>query len=451
MGATRRLTLVVALATVSVGLSATPAAASARVPAKSATAGSRTGVTTDRVIVGVRRTERAAAVAAVDEAGGEIVDYSRPGGFLVVETSSEAGEWADAVEGDAAVRYAEPDWKLSAADLTMADPRREDLWGLRQIGAPRASTASGTEVIVAVIDSGVDYTHEDLADQMWINPGEDPTTPGDDDGNGWANDVYGIDCVNEDADPMDDNGHGTHVAGTIAATPDNGKGVLGAAPNVKVMALKFLGEDGTGYTSDAIQCLEYAVANGAHITNNSWGGPSYSQALYDAIAEAREKNQLFVAAAGNDASDDDLKPHYPASYALDNVISVAATDREDRLAGFSNHGATSVDLAAPGVGILSTVPGGYGFYSGTSMATPHVSGAAALLAGADAALLNDVSTMRSALLDRVEPVPALEGQVATGGRLDLAGSDASALPGSVDAPAGKCKRGTSRRGCRRPR
>lgn len=449
MGATRKIALLVTVASVCVGSAAAPATASIRNRVGSGDLGSGAG-STDRVMVGIRRAERPDALEAIHEAGGQVVDYSRTGGFLVVETPPDVAQWTERVEDDEAVRYIEPDWKLSAADLVAPDPRLRDLWGLKRIASPAASPgAGGAEVVVAVIDSGIDYTHEDLADQMWINPGEDPSTPGDDDGNGWSNDIYGIDCANDDADPMDDNGHGTHVAGTIAATPSNGKGVLGVASNVKVMALKILGADGTGYTSDAIQCLDYALAQGAHITNNSWGGPDFSQNLQDAIAIAGAKNQLFVAAAGNVGSDNDPKPHYPASYGLDNVISVAASDRDDRLAGFSNYGAASVDLAAPGVGILSTVPGGYAFYSGTSMATPHVSGAAAVLAGADPALAADASALRAALLGLVEPLPALQGAVATGGRLDLAGLEVSVPSAMNPSEPAECTRRTSRRACPR--
>ena len=452
MGATR-VGIICTLAAACVAATATPAVAGPGAQIETTSFRAPAAAGTDRVIVGFRRPERVDAAQAIGEAGGRVVDRSSSSGFFVVETGADAQAWADALEDDEAVRYAEPDWKLSAADLSRTDPLAKDLWGVRRIGASAASTvtasAPGAEIVVAVIDSGIDYTHEDLAAEMWVNPGEDPATPGDDDGNGWSNDVHGIDCANEDADPMDDNGHGTHVAGTIAATRGNGEGVMGVAPNVKIMALKFLGADGTGYTSDAIQCLDYAVANGALITNNSWGGPTFSQPLQDAIERAGAENQLFVAAAGNEGTSNETQPHYPASYELANVVSVAATDREDRLAGFSNHGSTSVDLAAPGVSILSTVPGGYASYSGTSMATPHVAGAAALLSGTDPALLADVSALRAAVLQQVEPLPALQGRVRTGGRLDLAWSAGSTPSASAPSASTTCKRRTGR-GCRRP-
>ena len=374
-----------------------------------------------RAIVAIAPGERAEASDAIGDEGGDVVAFSRTGGFFVVETSSDSAEWAEEVENEDSVRYAEPDWLVSAADLVPTDPSWGSLWGARQISAPAAwATGTGSsDVVVGVIDSGVDYTHEDLAAQMWVNPNEDPTTPGDDDGNGWKNDIHGVDCANDDADPADDNGHGTHVAGTIGAAANNGRGVAGVAWNVKIMALKFLSADGTGYTSDAIQCLYYAIDNGAHITNNSWGGPTYSKTLQDAIRYAGERGQLFVAAAGNDGLDSTATPHFPASYDVDNVLSVAASDRSDRLAEFSNHGA-SVDLAAPGVGILSTVPGGYASYSGTSMAAPHVAGAAALLLGHDPMMRSDVAALRRAILENVDALPSLQGRVATSGRLNVA-------------------------------
>ena len=376
----------------------------------------------DRAIVGVTAGDRSAAAHTIAQEGGEVVTYNRTGGFFVVETSADSAEWAGSVEDEDGVLYSEPDWKLSAADIAPTDPSWPALWAMRKIAAPAAwHTSTGSDdIVVGVIDSGVDYTHEDLADQMWINPDEDPTTPADDDANGWTNDIHGIDCANDDADPSDDHGHGTHVAGIIGAEAGNGKGVAGVAWDVKIMALKFLGADGTGYTSDAIQCLYYAVDNGAHLTNNSWGGAGYSKTLQEAIRYAGSKGQLFVAAAGNDGLDTTATPHFPASYDETNVVSVAAADQNDELASFSNHSATTVDIAAPGTAILSTVPGGYASYSGTSMAAPHVAGAAALLLSVEPALLQDVVGLRAALLDNVDAIGSLQGKVATGGRLNVA-------------------------------
>jgi thermitase len=420
---TTRLTLAIfAAAIVSLLVPTAPAVAGERVNASESTHKPSPDYASDRAIVGIKPAERSEAASMIEDEGGDVVEYSRTGSFFVVETSSDSAEWSEIVEDEDSVRYAEPDWQLSASDIAPTDPSWDRLWGLSQIEAPAAwqQSTGSNDVVVGVIDTGVDYTHEDLATQMWVNPNENPATPDDDDNNGWNNDIHGIDCANDDSDPIDDHGHGTHVAGTIGAAANNGKGVVGTAWNVKIMALKFLEADGTGYTSDAIECLYYAINNGAHVTNNSWGGGSFSKTLQEAIRFAASRDQLFIAAAGNDGLDTTVQPHYPASYDVDNVISVAATNQEDSLAMFSNYGTTSVDLAAPGVAIMSTVPGGYGSMSGTSMATPHVSGAAALLLGADPSLRSDAARLRSAILDNVDKVPSLEGKLSTGGRLNVA-------------------------------
>ncbi|MGF1512592.1 MAG: S8 family peptidase [Elainellaceae cyanobacterium] len=314
-------------------------------------------------------------------------------------------------------------------DITPADtPDFSLLWGLENLGqtegvidadidAPEAwEISTGSGVVVGVIDSGIDYTHPDLADSLWTNPGEIPGNNRDDDGNGYVDDYYGYDFVNDDGDPMDDNGHGTHVAGTIAASGSNQLGTIGVAPDAKVMALKFLDSDSQGSTFDAIQAIEYAMVMGADLTNNSWGGAGYSQALRDAIATSAYVGQTYIAAAGNVGSDNDIEPEYPASYDLDNVISVAASTPSDQLADFSNYGLTSVDVVAPGSSIYSTIPGGdYMARSGTSMATPHVTGIAALLLSAYPEL--SVDDLRAALLESVDPLP-LTNTVASGGRVN---------------------------------
>jgi subtilisin family serine protease len=329
---------------------------------------------------------------------------------------------------DSSVVYAEPNY-IYRASAVPDDPRWSELWGLQNangadIDAPEAwdvSTGS-RNVLVAVIDTGVDYTHEDLRDNMWRNPGE--TGDGkenngiDDDNNGYVDDVHGWDFVSDDNDPMDDNQHGSHVAGTIAAVGDNGVGVVGVNWSASVMALKFLDANGSGSASDAIDAILYAANNGARIENNSWGGGGYSQALQDAIEYARDRNVLFVAAAGNEGNDNDRSPSYPASYEVSNVLSVAASDRNDQLASFSNTGATSVDLAAPGVEILSTTPGDrYQTFSGTSMATPHASGAAALVMARFPGI--DQRHVLVRLASSVDRKPAFDGRTVTGGRLNV--------------------------------
>ena len=238
---------------------------------------------------------------------------------------------------------------------------------------------------MAVIDSGIDYTHEDLAANMWQNPGEVPGNSIDDDGNGYIDDVPGIDTFNGDSDPIDDNDHGTHVAGIVGAVGDNNIGVVGVNWQVQMMALKFLDSGGVGSVEDAIEALDYVIdmkvnhGINVKITNNSWGGGAFSQALYDTVAAARDADILFIAAAGNANQDNDESPHYPSSFDLSNVIAVSASDHNDAKASFSQWGSVSVDVAAPGADILSTTRSNtYSTFSGTSMATPHESGLAAV-------------------------------------------------------------------------
>lgn len=329
------------------------------------------------------------------------------------------------------VAYAEPDYRVTA-DATPNDTSFGSLWGLNNIGqsggrsdadvdAPEAwntSTGSGN-FVVGIIDTGIDYNHPDLAANMWTNPGEIAGNGIDDDRNGYVDDLRGYDFANNDADPMDDNGHGTHVAGTIGAVGNNGVGVTGVNWRVKMAALKFLDASGSGYTSDAVRALDYAVAKGIRVTNNSWGGGGDSSSLRTAIQRAQTAGSIFVAAAGNDGQNTDVTVSYPASYSYDNIVSVAATDRNDALASFSNYGATTVDIAAPGVSILSTTPNNtYSTYNGTSMATPHVTGVVALVWDR-----NPTWTYRQVInqvLSTADPVTGLSGKVATGGRLNAA-------------------------------
>jgi len=338
-------------------------------------------------------------------------------------------------------------------------------WGLNNTGqdggkadadidAPEAwdVTTGSSSVVVAVVDSGVQYTHPDLAANMWRNPGEVAGDNVDNDGNGYRDDVHGWNFVSNTGNPMDDNGHGTHVAGIIAAAGNNAAGVTGTSWNSKVMALKFLGSAGTGSTANAIKALDYArLMKGTYgvnvrVINNSWGGGGFSQTLQNAIARTETGGMLFVAAAGNGGSDgvgdnNDAVPVYPPSSTSANVVAVAATDRNDALGTFSNYGATSVDLAAPGVDVASTYTGsGYSYLSGTSMATPYVSGVAALAFG-----LRPASTyqqVKDALLNGVDKVAGLTGKVLTGGRLNarktldlIAALDAPAAPSGLAAAA----------------
>jgi len=330
------------------------------------------------------------------------------------------------------VEYVEPNVLFHVQFTTPNDPNFHSLWGLNQyndidIDAPEAwDSHTGDTIIIADIDTGVDYGHEDLAANIWVNENEIPNNGVDDDLNGYIDDYYGWDFFNNDNDPMDDHGHGTHTAGTIAAVGNNGIGVTGVNWQARVMSLKFMDSRGWGTSSAAAQAILYASSMGAKVANNSWGclGSScFSQTLRDAIEVANQREMLFVAAAGNSDNDNDVTPAYPCSYDNDNVICVAATDRTDQKASFSNDGASTVDLAAPGVNILSTVPtgtcslcspSGYRSLNGTSMAAPHVSGAVALIMANSPAL--SLGEVKRNLFSSVESSSVV---TKTRGRLNL--------------------------------
>ncbi|MEY3902936.1 MAG: hypothetical protein RL189_2242 [Pseudomonadota bacterium] len=300
------------------------------------------------------------------------------------------------------------------------DPLMNKVYGVQKIQSLAAWTKSaGSEnVIVADIDTGIDYNHPDLINNMWRNVKEIADDGRDNDGNGYTDDVLGWDFTNKESLPWDDNGHGTHTSGSIAATGGNGIGISGVAQRASLMALKFLDGEGSGTTEDAILAIRYAINNGASILSNSWGGDEYSKALEDAISEAAARNVLFVAAAGNDGTNNDTLPMYPAAYNLPNVIAVAASDSQDKLADFSNYGVNSVHLAAPGDYIYSTLPEGkYGVNSGTSMACPHVAGAAALLKAYRPGL--SAIDIKRILLQSVDKVPDYADKIASGGRLNV--------------------------------
>ncbi|PGV53326.1 hypothetical protein COD92_06960 [Bacillus sp. AFS037270] len=330
------------------------------------------------------------------------------------------------------IEYAEPNYLIKPD--AVSDPLYGELWGMKNTGqniqgvtgkagidigaeGAWAITKGSSSVVIGVIDTGVDINHPDLKAQIWKNPGEVAGDGIDNDKNGYVDDVNGWDFYNNDNsvyDEADGDEHGTHVSGTIAGTA-NTTGVIGLAPNVKIMSLKFLGPDG-GYTDDAILAVNYAKAKGVKITNNSWGGGGFSQALYDAI---KNSNSLFLAAAGNDGTNNDSSPHYPSNYDLPNIISVAALDNTGNLAYFSNYGATSVDIAAPGQDILSTVPAWFGdytyaydYFSGTSMATPHVTGEAALILSKFPTYTSAV--IKDAILKKSTALSSLSGKILTG-------------------------------------
>ena len=345
------------------------------------------------------------------------------------------------------VAYAEPDFIVHST-TTPNDTRYSEQWSLNNTGqtggtvdadidAPEAwalSTGSNS-VIVAVLDSGIDYTHPDLAGNIWSNTAETAGNSVDDDHNGYVDDTLGWNFVYSNNTPLDDDSHGTHVAGIIGAAGNNGAGVSGVAWQVKLMPLKFLNSSGYGATSDAIAGINYARVKGANIINHSWGGISFSQSLKDAIDAAGAAGILNVCAANNgNRTNEDVTPNYPSGFASASVIAVASTTETDALSSFSDYGASSVHLAAPGSNILSTIPNaGYGLKSGTSMATPHVSGIAALLKAYKPTLTG--ADIKAILQSSVDVGPALIGSSVTGGRanafraLDRA-SDISVVPSS---------------------
>lgn len=295
--------------------------------------------------------------------------------------------------------------------------------------------------VVAVIDSGIDVSHPYLAANIWTNPGEVAGNGVDDDRNGYVDDIHGWNFVDNTANVQDGYGHGTHVAGIVAAAGTAGVSTAGIGWNVSLMALKFQDNTGLGFTGAAIAGIQYATMMrrdfGVNVVaiNVSWGGTTgTSTMLQDAIRAAGDAGITFVAAAGNSASDSDVVARYPSGYDLSNVIAVAATGWDGSLAGFSNYGATTVDLGAPGAAIYSTLPGGrYGYLSGTSQATPHVSGAVARLAAAKPGIT--VAEVRTALFATVDKLPSLAGRVATGGRLNVFAALASVGDASLVAPA----------------
>ena len=306
-----------------------------------------------------------------------------------------------------------------------SDPYYPLQWPLQRIGAEAgwAAAAGAAPVTVAVVDTGVDLSHPDLAGRLWANPGELPGNGVDDDANGLVDDVNGWNFADGDrhlfASAQEDD-HGTHVAGTIGAVRDNAAGVAGVADNARIMPLKFIKGD-SGYTSDAIAAILYAIENDARVINASWGGGAHSPALCDAIELAGLHGVLFVVAAGNKGADNDATPTWPANCPSGSLVSVAATTDADGLASFSNRGVTQVDLGAPGNAVLSTAPGGaYAYRSGTSMAAPHVSGIAAALVGLHADLAP--WQVKAAITAGGTPLPALVGTTASGRRASLTGA-----------------------------
>ncbi|HBE84194.1 MAG TPA: hypothetical protein DDW24_15630 [Blastocatellia bacterium] len=400
---------------------------------------------------GVSMTQIAKLVARNNDRVEDNVEFVR--GLTSIDDLDDADPAAVAAQYTAMtdlVEYAHPNYRIELGtpdakpveerfedDVTSSpnDPHFADQWALNNDGSGGGRkgahidalkawniTKGSSEVVVAVLDTGVDYTHPDLISNMWIRP---ENVPQYSDGElGAFNDRYGFNAVDNAADPMDENGHGTHCAGVIGAEGDNELGIAGINWKARIMPLKFLGRGGFGTTKDAIEAINYAVDRkqkgvNVRIISASWGSTQYSKALEDAIRAAGEQGILFIAAAGNSSTDNDRRPHYPSNYNLPNVISVAALDRTDSLASFSNYGAKTVHVAAPGKEIVSTwLNEAYREASGTSMATPHVAGIAALIVARDRSIT--VEKLKERVMAAVDKIEQLNGKVVSGGRINAA-------------------------------
>lgn len=365
------------------------------------------------------------------------------GELYLVESRSE--ESLRALALDPRIGYVEPDLefeldKVSGSLIPLDSDSREqpasgtrepndlssNLWGLNNsrrngadIDAPEAwnrTVGNRTGHIVAVLDTGVDLEHPDLVDNLWVNSREIPGNGIDDDGNGVVDDVHGYDAYYDDGVPEDKDGHGTHCAGTIGAVGNNGKGIVGVNWQAQIMPIKIFSNDAKPKTSTSaiLRGISYASKQGARVTSNSWGGPSAGRSIERAF---KNSSAFHIMAAGNDGQDNDAKPHYPSNYDMPNNLAVASIDRDGGLSSFSNYGKVSVDLAAPGGSIYSTLPGGrYGYLSGTSMATPHVAGVAMLALALNRNLTN--AQLKSSILEGVKAGTELKDKVATGGWLN---------------------------------
>jgi subtilisin family serine protease len=396
------------------------------------------------VIVKYRDARMATMMAREGAAPGQRLDLLNARGVGRVRSETlTTDQLIRRMKADPAVEYAEPNYVLYAY-APPNDPSFGSLWGLLNTGTNPvggggiagadidvstawATTTGSRGQVVGIIDTGIDYRHPDLAANVWSAPTSFQVTVGGQ-SISCAAGTHGFNAITKTCDPMDDNNHGTHVAGTIGGVGNNATGITGVNWVASMMGLKFLSASGSGYTSDAVLAIEFAIqakarfaaTGGANvrILSNSWGGGGFSQALFDAISRANTSDMLFVAAAGNSHTNNDTAPHYPSSYNVPNVISVAASDSSDRLSSFSCYGATSVHLAAPGSSILSTTRNNtYSTFNGTSMATPHVSGVAALALSACTAT---TAQLRATLLSSVDGVAALQGVTSTGGRLNAA-------------------------------
>lgn len=392
----------------------------------------------DHVLVGFTQGTTPAQRRTVERRVGarEIGSYGVGGRLLRVRAGTVMSAIAT-LESAPRVRYAEPDFVVEPSAVPN-DPSFPLQWSLRNTGqvvngtggkagadvdatAAWDVTTGNRSVVIAEVDSGIDYTHPDLAANIWSNPGGV---------GGCAAGTHGYNTVAGNCDPMDDFGHGTHVAGIMGAVGNNSRGITGVEWRASLMPVKFMNDQGHGSDYRLLKALDWVItAKNAGVNirvindSGTWVGTGYSQAVRDELSTLAADNILFVTAAGNSRSDNDTTPRYPCSYGAPNEICVAATNQRDRLAGFSNYGVTSVDLGAPGDNIYSTLPGGtYGYMKGTSMASPMVAATAALVLTRQNM---STSALKADILDTVHPLTALSGKVSTGGRLDTC----SAVPG----------------------
>lgn len=395
-----------------------------------------------------------------DRAGGTVRVHPEFGGLRVVRAAPGQTLEAtmQALVADGLAEVVEPDYLLQAHEIP-SDPviASGTAWSLYNTGLQNGVADAdidatdawdlihdAPDIVVAIVDSGLRTTHEELRSNLWTNPGEIAGNGIDDDGDGVVDDVHGFNAILNSGEPNDEVGHGSHVAGIIGAVGNNGRGIAGVAWKVQLMPLKFIGADGNGATSDAVLCIDYARAHGAQVINASWGGSARSTALQRVIQRTRADGIIMVVSAGNDAANLDVSPIYPASYTSDNLIKVASTTRRDELAPSSNYSATRVDLGAPGEEIYSawnTADDAYAVVSGTSMAAPHVSGAVALLRQRFPD--RTYTEIIGAVLGSADPVPALASKVKTGGRLNLRAAIRALDPVALAAPELTFQRGTS--------